>query len=172
MRNETPAAAKNPETLIQNWPERSRLAARALLEKYGRPDIFDENRLAWEGNRPWDETVVRRAAPADVPALTSRDVLEQSISYRVPPGKAAALKSFDGRLVVDRENAVLTSYSASEGLNYLALNLADEIVEGKRSPEEARAFYRRTAELAEAGKSSPYMNGFLFPLSARAAPLE
>jgi hypothetical protein len=49
-------------------------------------------------------------------------------------------------------------------MNILALNLADEIVTDRRSVEDARDFYRETAQLSRSGKTSRYTEGFLFEL--------
>jgi hypothetical protein len=160
VRNETDAVVQTPETAIRDWPERPRLAARALIEAYGEPDIFDKNSVSWVGNRPWDETVVRRLAPAG-------ETVAQSIRYPVSLEQLAALRSLGGRLEFDASSGELTSYADAEGLNFLALNLADEIVARKRGPDQARALYRKTRELAEAGKSSPYTSGFLFTQGPR-----
>jgi hypothetical protein len=164
---ETPAASETsavqtPETVIRNWPERPRTAARALIEKYGAPNRFDENDLVWFKNGPWKKTVVYRSAPQGF--MHSRDILEQSISYDVPAGKLAAIESFDSRLTFDKKSGELSSRAESENLNFLALNLADEVATDKRSPDEARDFYRKTVKLSESGKTSAYTGGFLFPL--------
>jgi hypothetical protein len=88
---------------------------------------------------------------------------------KVPETKRAALRRFDARVAFDPETGELSAQSESERFNYLALNLADEIVNGKRTADQAKDFYLKTSRLAASGKSSPYMDGFLFPLSARAA---
>jgi len=58
----------------------------------------------------------------------------------------------------------LAARSNSEELNRLCLNLADDIARGRRTPAEARRFYRRTLSLALSGKSSPYMERLVFPV--------
>jgi hypothetical protein len=162
VKNETSAAVQTPETVIQNWPERSRSTALALIAKYGEPDRFTGDDLVWSKNGPWQKTVVYRTAPQGF--LHGQDVLEQSISYDVPDEKIPALKSFDSRINFDKATGELSSRAESESLNYLALNLADEIVTDKRTPDDARDFYRKTVKLSEAGKASPYTDGFVFPL--------
>ena len=159
----TSAEVKTPETVIENWPGRSRSTARALIAKYGEPSRFTDNDLVWIKNGPWRKTVVYRDAPRGF--MHGKDILEQSVGYTVPDGKIAAVKSFDGQLKFDKGNRELSSRAENENLNFLALNLADEIVNDKRSPDEARDFYRRTMKLTESGKSSAYTDGFLFPLS-------
>ena len=160
--DEASAAIQTPETTIQKWAGRSKATARVLIAKYGEPTRFTDNDLVWIKNGPWRKTVVYRNAPR---FMHSKDVLEQSISYAVPDGKIADLKSFDARIKFDQTAKELSSRAESENLNILALNLADEIVNDKRSPDEARDFYRRTMKLSESGKTSAYTDGFLFPLT-------
>jgi hypothetical protein len=163
VRNETTAAVRTPETAILNWPARPRLAALALIAKFGEPKRFDDDKLVWDDNAPWTETVVYRRAPEEIAGLHDDDIVKQSIFYGMPPMKIEELKRFDARLKFDPETGVLSSYSESERLNFLALNLAAEIANNTRDADEAREFYRKTVELAASGKNSAYMNGFLFP---------
>jgi hypothetical protein len=160
----------SPEAVIQSWPGRSRDEARVMIAKYGEPTGYDGRSLVWYKNGPWRKTVVYRRAPGSFLGYRVKDVLEQSIAYVVPQGKIAALKHFDDRLRFDQANGQLSSRSASESLNYLALNLAHEIVTEKRSAEEARSAYQKTTKLAESGKSSEYMERLLF-MRAPAKPM-
>lgn len=155
-------AYKTPETVVQHWPEHSRVAALALIAKYGEPKRFDDFSLAWSEYGPWSKTVVYRDAPRNIFGLRGKDVVEQSIWYDPPDSKLADLKRFDDRLAIDKSTGEMSSRSENEALNFLALNLADEIVNGKLTPADARVFYRKTVQFSEAGKSSPYMNGLLF----------
>ena len=156
--------------MIQIWPGRPRSTARALIAKYGEPSRFSDNDLVWFKNGPWKKTVVYRSAPQGF--MHAKDILEQSINYVVPDAKIAALKSFDGRIKFDKTNKELSSRAENENMNFLAMNLADEIVNDKRSPDEARDFYRKTLKLSESGKSSAYTDGFLFPLSVDQSSLQ
>lgn len=162
VRNETAVAAENPETIVGNWPPRSRALARFLLLKYGKPDIYDRDLLLWDEDGPWEEIRVLRAAPAGVPGGNPGEILKQTIFYEVPAAKLDALRRFDGHLEYDPETGLLSSFAEDERLNDLALNLAHDVVAGRRTPDEARAFYLRTRKLAESGKSSPYLDGLLF----------
>jgi hypothetical protein len=170
IRNETSAAVQTPERVIRNWPALPMREARVLIDKYGEPDRFDDDSLVWENNGPWQETIVYRKARPTFTDGREEDILEQSISYDVPQDKLAALERFDDRLEVDRPIGELSSRSGNENENYLALNLADEIVGGKRTPSQARDFYRRTLKLAASGKSSPYLQGFLFHVRGGSPP--
>jgi hypothetical protein len=155
-------SVQTPETAIARWPAVSQSEARVLISKYGEPNTFDDDRLVWYDNGEWRRTVVYRKAPQGFMGLHSRDVLEQSVAYPVPDAKLADLKRFDDRLKYDSAAGELSSLSENESLNYLALNLADEIVADKRTPQEARDFLRKTIKLAQSGKSSAYTQGLLF----------
>lgn len=166
----TSTSVQTPETTIQDWPGVSQSQARMLIAKYGEPNGFDENSLVWYDNGEWRKTVVYRKAPQSFMGLHSRDILEQTVAYEVPDAKLADLKRFDDRIKYDKASGEISARSENENLNFLALNLADEIVSDKRSPQEARDFYRKTVELSQSGKSSAYMEGLLFQPVKKAAP--
>jgi hypothetical protein len=154
--------AETPESVIRQWPEESRAAARAMIAKYGKPSHFNQNVLVWIRNGPWRKTTVYRGVERRPLGKRETAFVEQTIVYRVPARRIDDLKRFDGRLEVDERRGRVSVRSESEAFNFLELNLVDEIVTGKRNLEQARVFYTKTARLANAGKSSPYMEGFLF----------
>jgi len=155
-------AVQTPESTIAGWPALPQATARLLIAKYGEPNTFDDNSLVWYDNGDWRKTVVYKKAPESFMGLHSRDILQQTVAYSVPDAKVGDLKSFDDRINYDKSSGEISSISESENLNYLALNLADEIVADRRSPQEARDFYRKTTKLAASGKSSAYTQGMLF----------
>jgi hypothetical protein len=155
-------AARTAETSIDKWPEGSRDVARVMIEKYGEPDQFSDDALVWKDKGSWKRSVVYRTALPRLFGPRDKDYLEQSIRYRVPGEKLAELKRFDKRIRVDELTGEMSSRSESEPLNFLTLNLAEEIVSEKRSVEDAREVYRKVTEFYESGKSSPYLNGFVF----------
>jgi hypothetical protein len=154
--------ARSPEETIAQWPELARAAARATIAKYGKPDEIGEDALVWYANGPWKKTIAHRRAWPHYSYMRDKDYLESTIGYAVPTDKLEDLTRFDKRLDVDQASSEMSSRSDGESTNYLALNLADEIIKGKRTVEDARDFYVKTTRLAAAGKSSPYLNGFMF----------
>lgn len=142
--------------IISNWPVASLRTAEVLIEKYGPPDLAIKDRLAWFDNGPWKMTTVYRNPHEHL------DVLEQTIGYTVPREKIRALAQLDVALRLSRDNRELSATSESEEANFLALNLADEVVRDRKSSEQAREFYLKTVLQSNAGKSSPYMKGLLF----------
>ncbi len=163
---ETPAKSSNPEAVIKKWPVEARTTARAMIDKYGEPSRFSAGSLVWFNNGPWLKTVVYRSAWPHLFGRRDSDYLEQTIAYQVPDRKVNDLKRFDARIKVGEDGGQLSARSGSEAMNFLTLNLADEIVTGARSVEDSRDFDSKTARLSKAGKSSPYMEGLLFPSRA------
>lgn len=161
-----------PESVIQGWPEVPRDIARVMISKYGEPERFTADDLVWRDNGAWRQSVVYRSTRPDFIETRDTDYLQQTISYQVPEDKIADLRLFDKSIQVDRSKAEISSWSQSEPMNYLALNLAEEIITGKRTVDDARDFYSKMQELSQSGKSSPYLNGFVFTKEddSRAAP--
>lgn len=94
--------------------------------------------------------------------MPHKDVMEQVIDYKAPPEKFDELARYDGSVIVERTRGELSARCDKEGANFLAINLAHEVVEGKRSVDDARKFYAETMKAAMAGKTSEYMQGFTF----------
>lgn len=58
-------------------------------------------------------------------------------------------------MVAERTNGELSARCDKEGANFLALNLADEVITGKRSPKSARAEYAKQIMAMMAGQPAP-----------------
>ena len=147
---------------IAAWPDKTKTAALALIEKYGPPDGVMDKMLAWTDKDQWKMVgVFRDAIPAADPV--AHDVyIENKISYSVPEDKVGALAQFDHSLVVNQTRGTLTAQGDSEKNNTLTLNIANEIVTGKRDVASAKSFLKKTLKEGIAGKSSPYTDGLMF----------
>jgi hypothetical protein len=132
-----------------------------MIEEYGEPSLMEEDALVWLDNGPWRRTIVYRAAQFHADALPDKDYLQQTIRLEVPAGKAEDLKLFAKGIEVTSADGELSACSDSEKSNYLALNLAEEIIRGERSTHDAKRIFDRAERLAAAGKSSPYAEGLL-----------
>ncbi|WP_219420200.1 hypothetical protein [Pseudonocardia nigra] len=84
------------------------------------------------------------------------DYLTQWIDYPVPAEAGSALAAFDGSTLVDRTAGQLGARCDHEAYNTLTLNLAAEIIEGRRTVEDARRFYGETAAAFVLGRDAPY----------------
>lgn len=137
------------------------------MDKYGAPNEATETMLVWHNNGPWKRSVVyKKEVPHDFP-MPHIDVWEQVVDYRVPVDKFDDLAAYDGSVVVDRTQGEMSARCDKEGANFLALNLADDVVTGRRSVDDARQFYAETVKGMMEGRSSPYLEGLRFrPMSA------
>ncbi|MBI3299027.1 MAG: hypothetical protein HYZ75_12725 [Elusimicrobia bacterium] len=157
--NERDAAV---ERIIADWPEASKAAARVTIEAYGTPGQVTPTALAWSGNGPWLKTVVFKNGPRATFPAEHRNILRQAIRYGVPQEKAGELAKMGIGVKFDPASQELSSVSEAEETNFLALNLARDVAEGRLTAREARAEYARTIQMASAGSTVPAMQGLLF----------
>jgi hypothetical protein len=151
-----------PDDVLWTWPASSEKTALAMIEKYGQPGQVTDDAMVWYNNGPWKRTVVHRQASDGDDGTTAIGVLEQTITFQLPEDRFAVLDSFTRGMVGDMRRNELSSRSSSEKKNFLAINLAKEVISGDKTLEEARVFYYKQMSLMEAGKSSRYTEGFLF----------
>lgn len=147
-------APKRLEAHTRTWFDSPRVMAQVLMDRYGPPSVLSPGVATWYEREPWKRITVHGDSPDKY--------LEQSVGYQARPAAVAALREFGQGVRVDLILEEMSARSNAEGLNYLALNLANDVASGKRSPKEARDFYRRTVKLAASGKSSPYLERLLF----------
>lgn len=167
--SEVALSGQTPESIILLWPTFSYRLARLMISKYGQPAEANDHSLTWIDNSPWKRTVVYRAPPGERPLVGNGGRLEQSVVYRVPENRISDLGRFDMGIEADKRAGMLTVISDAESENFLALNLADEVIRGRRTPREAQELRRRLERLRDSGKSSPYYRKLLF-VSPAAAP--
>jgi len=155
--NFRPGSSGRPVVEAAAWPAVSLLAAHLMIEKYGPPQDVFQDRIEWVSCWPWKRIVVSAAVPSAP--------LEQVIDYYVPDERLGDLARYPHGLVVYPNQGEIAARSESESLNRLNLNLAHDIVTGRRTPEEASRFFNKTLELSAAGKTSPYMERLLFEVA-------
>lgn len=149
------------DAVVNRWAGPSAEAGRLLLDEYGLPDDVTPNRLTWRRHGGWKRTVVwNRAAIYRSPADLA--VMQQTVDYKLDLMQAVRLLAFSDDLVIDLQRGELSSRGGHESINFLRLNLADEIARGVKTVPEAQAAYTRVLALAAAGKSSPYTEKLLF----------
>lgn len=156
------ATAVDVERVLGAWPEKPRQAARALIAKYGPPEEVTASKLVWRNVGPWKKTMVSRdETPHNFPKPHT-DFVEQVVDYRVPPDRFDDLANFDGSVTADRTRGELSARCDKEEMNVVALNLANDVVNGRRSVEDARRYLTRVAVEAGQGKPDPYTRGLQF----------
>ena len=161
---------RDAQTIISSWPSPNKSAATSLIEKYGQPDGVMDRMLVWNDRTPFHKVAIYRdSQQVDFPA-SHQAYIENAVNYKVPSSKVASLIQFDPALVVDLTRGTLASHGDSEKNNILALNLADEIISGKRSVSSAKSFMKSTLDTESAGKSSGYTDRLLFTPSGETNP--
>jgi hypothetical protein len=126
-------------------------------------------RLIWHHTGPWKRTeVINEEIPHNFPQ-PHMDMLLQSIDYPVPPDKFDELAAYDGSVIAERTKGELAARCDMEEANFLALNLAHDIVTGIRSVAQARQFY---AEVMQEKRPTEYLQGLRFqvPRTAQSDP--
>jgi hypothetical protein len=152
--------------LTRDWPDHARDAATAVEMKYGPPAESALHGLVWHRTGQWKRTVVFATEVPHAFPVPHSDVIEQTIDYRVPVDRIDDLAVFNGSITVYRTGGELTVRCENEALNFLALNLANDIVVERRTVQQARQeFARRAAEYAS-GQSHPYTEGLVFRIPA------
>ncbi len=147
------------ERIISGWKAKPQEVARTVISKYGLPQEATAMRLLWHNNGPWKSTeLVNEEIPHNFPK-PHPDMLKQTISYQVSPDKFDELAEYDGSVIVERTKGEIAARCDKEEANFLALNLANDIVTGKKSAKDARKFY---AEAVREMKHPEYMKAFLF----------
>jgi hypothetical protein len=166
----TRVVSRTASDVLASWPEKQQETANMLIGKYGQPTVIGDRMIAWFNTGPFVQTVLMRdGQPHNFP-MAHVDYLTQTIKHTVPANKLAELYQYDGSVWFHRTRGELSAQCDVEAMNFLALNLAHDIITGKRSVNDARAFYARTAMAFKQGdRSSPYVTGLIFPTEPNAA---
>lgn len=151
--------------IISSWPATPKQVANAMLSKYGSPNEATAKMLVWYNNDPWKRTIVyKEEVPHHFPKKHT-DLLQQFLDYKTPLDKYNDLAMYDGSVVVERTNGEISARCDKEEMNFLALNLANDVATGAKTVEEARMFYAKTAMAFMKGQKDPYTQGLKFTVS-------
>ena len=152
-------------SMMANWPESARTAAADMMKKYGAPQEMTATMIKWHNNGPWKYTMISNyETPHDFP-MQHPDVMEQGIDYRVPAGMFDDLAAYDGSVTADRTQGMIAARCDKEGANFLALNLAHDIVTKPKNVKSARTYYAKAiAAFKKSGTMDPYMQKLQFTL--------
>jgi len=147
---------------IKDWPEESREAAQLVIDAYGEPQEATPSQLVWHEPGPWKRVVATRAFYEHRFPAPHNDSVESVIDYRVPVDKFTPLAEFDGSVVAERTTGELSARCHDEQANFLALNLAHDIITDAKTVQEARGYYAKEFADYRRKKPTPYMEGLRF----------
>ncbi len=161
----TTAFAQQEMPDLSDWPQASQDAAQHMMDTYGEAPEVTDTMLIWGPTGPWKRTVIYKEATTHLFPVEHPDVMQQWINLDVPPDYFDDLAHYDGSVVANRTEAEISARCDKETANFLAINLAHDIIEEVRTVEEARQFYAETMKaLMEGGSPSDpaYVEGFIF----------
>jgi len=157
-----PVTQEGLNATTAEWPESSKAAINALVAKYGLPTSLTEETVVWNTSEPFKHSIVFKEEVVHQFPMEHKDVLMQTVDYRVPLDKVSQLSKFDGSLIVDRTKGELSARNDKEEMNILSLNLADKIIRGEMTVEQARREYSKNAEAFAAGTAGELTNALAF----------
>ncbi|CAA9545150.1 MAG: hypothetical protein AVDCRST_MAG33-379 [uncultured Thermomicrobiales bacterium] len=161
----SPVAMDAVEQILSAWPDVPREVAETVMTAYGPPQEATPSRLIWFDNAPWKRTILYRDVVQHDFPMPHPDLLEQVIDYQAPPDTYDDLARYDGSVIVERTKGEMSARCDKEPMNFLAINLANDVATGARTADEARQFYAETAMAFMEGMSDPYVEGFVFEVS-------
>lgn len=157
-----PVSQEGLDKVTESWPESSKTAIQTLTGKYGLPGAVTDDMVVWNNTSPFKRSVVYKEEVKHQFPIEHSDILLQTVDYRVPQDKVAQLSKFDGSLIVDRTRGEISARNEREEMNILSLNLADKIVRGEMSVEEARREYSKNADSLAAGGENKMLTSLNF----------
>jgi hypothetical protein len=159
--------------VIASWPETAKSTAKEIAQKYGAPDMVGGDLLVWHNKGPYVWMYVRSKQVEHNFPVAHKDVLFVAIPYKVPATMHNKLAEFDGSAIPMRTDGLLVAGCFKEGLDILILNLANDVVTGKKTTAQARMAFGQVATGFMKGEKNPYTQALQFqtePLSATQDP--
>lgn len=154
---------------LDDWPKDHREAVERMTEKYGSPDEATASMVIWHNNGPWKKTIIYKEEWDHNFPKSHKDYIEQFINYSPKEEKFDEVAMYDGSVILEKTAGLMSARCDKEPMNFLAINVAHEIMTGKRTVEEAREFFAKTAFETMAGKESEYTQKFVFDVAKQDA---
>lgn len=134
------ATLREGSEIIKNWPEDAREPAQFVIDKYGEPDEVTETLLTWHKVGPWKRVTASRKVHLHNFPVPHWDAFESVIDYRVPVEFISQLVEFDGSVTIKHTAGEASAQCHDEEANSLALSLMHDMVTGKKTVQQARAY--------------------------------
>lgn len=154
---------------IKDWPMASKEAVEATVKSYGEPSSSSADEMVWRNAGIWEMVRVSKNETQHSFPIEHTDMLKMSIYHKVPVEKMSELGAFDGSVTFDRTQGYLSARCDLEANNFLALNLAHDIITGKKTVEEARTAYADIIKEKMSGKDPDYMKKLQFNVETNVA---
>ena len=167
----TDSKSKMMNADVSNWPEAAAMAVEEITAKYGKPDGITADELFWLKKGVWKKICISKMESTHNFPIAHTDMMQTTISYNVPEDKMDDLGKFDGSVTFDRTQGTMSARCDKEANNFLALNLAHDIITNKKTVVQARKAYGDIIKLKMKGGNPIYMAKLTFtPKSNTADP--
>jgi hypothetical protein len=154
--------SKNVVADTSSWPVASRMAVKEITEKYGKPDGVTAEEFIWLNKGVWKKICITKSESKHSFPIEHTDMMTTVINYKVPHDKMDDLGKFDGSVTFDRTQGTLSARCDQEGNNLLAINLANDIITGKKTVDQARTAYGNIVKEKMSGANPAYMQKLSF----------
>jgi len=91
-------------------------------------------------------------------------VIEQTIAYSVPLDKISDIVAFNGSITIDRTRGEVSVRCDREEVNFLTINLMNDILHGDLNVEQARRVFSDNIRALSEARISSHTQGLLFKL--------
>lgn len=160
--NTSSVANMDTKADTSSWPMASRMAVKEITDKYGKPDGTTSDELIWLNKGDWKKICITKSESKHSFPIEHTDMMTTTISHKVPVDKMDDLGKFDGSVTFDRTQGTLSARCDKEANNFLALNLAHDIITGKKTVEQARTSYGDIVKEKMNGANPVYMQKLSF----------
>jgi hypothetical protein len=157
-----PMDANNAMAMIQTWPAVAQLAITETIAKYGNPDMVTMEEFIWLNKGVWNKICITKQDTKHNFPMAHTDMMQTTINYKVPVGLMDDLGKFDGSITFDRTQGTMSARCDSEPHNFLALNLANDIITSKKTVQEARNAFSSIVKQKIKGENPAYMQQLNF----------
>ena len=151
---------------LSNWQEASKMAVSEITAKYGKPDGVTADELFWLKKGVWKKICISKMESKHSFPIEHTDMMQTTISYNVPEDKMDDLGKFDGSVTFDRTQGTMSARCDKEANNFLALNLANDIIMNKKTVDQARKAYGDIIREKMKGGHPAYMEKLTFELKS------
>lgn len=154
---------------VSNWNKSCQMAVDEITKKYGQPNGITADELIWSNAGVWKKISITKMESKHSFPIEHTDMMQTTIMYKVPEDKMDELGMFDGSVTFDRTQGTMSARCDKEANNFLALNLANDIITNKKTVEQARKAYGDIIKQKMAGESPEYMMKLTFGSQPNAA---
>lgn len=150
------------EALTSNWPQSSVIAAKEMVTKHGEPSEVTQDSLIWKNVQPFKRIIVHKEVYSSRFPLLHQNAVEHVVDYKAPMKKIDEVWNYNGSVVLDRVRGEMAAGGENESMNILSLNLANEVLQGKRTPDGARIQHGKEALNYLNGNKTAYTSTLAF----------